>query len=285
MIKELKKEDINDVKSALVRFYMKRPDEYGLLERNQNSYNMYASLIDKHAKTKQTTVLDIGSGTWRIPETIAQKGFNKVIGVDFFSDEKLIKYRAEIKESNVFLEQFSGDRLPFEDASFGIVTSLCVVEHIIDVENMFSEMDRVLAPGGRLFIVCPNWSGINISFLALKSTLFKQKRVFQYETFFDAISAFFLSIKWYFEAIFSSNFIMIYPRMKDGEIEFLQSDDDAVHLCQPVSLKKFFKNKGYKVVQYNRGSGDTLYSKIFNYIFPSFSTTNEIVLEKKHNNC
>ena len=144
-------------------------------------------------------------------------------------------------------------------------------------------MDRVLKPGGRLIIDCPNWSGINVAITAMKHILTKKDRFWMYNTFGDSLAGFFRSIGWWMEALFSQKpkFLLIYPRMENGEILFQRSDDDAVHLCQPISFKRYLRAKNYKIITFNRKAGSTLYSKIFNRLLPSMATTNFIVAEKQ----
>jgi SAM-dependent methyltransferase len=48
------------------------------------------------------------------------------------------------------------DALPFELASFDLITCNMVVEHLADPLPVFKELARVLAPGGRLMIHTPN---------------------------------------------------------------------------------------------------------------------------------
>lgn len=49
-----------------------------------------------------------------------------------------------------------GEALPFEDASFDIVYSANVLEHVDDPAAMLAECLRVVRPGGLVQIVCPN---------------------------------------------------------------------------------------------------------------------------------
>jgi SAM-dependent methyltransferase len=46
--------------------------------------------------------------------------------------------------------------LPFRDAAFQVVTANMVLEHLADPLPVFSEVHRVLAPGGRFVFVTPN---------------------------------------------------------------------------------------------------------------------------------
>jgi SAM-dependent methyltransferase len=50
-----------------------------------------------------------------------------------------------------------GESLPFPDASFDVVLSSNVLEHVRDPARVIAEMVRVLKPGGHLQIVVPNY--------------------------------------------------------------------------------------------------------------------------------
>jgi SAM-dependent methyltransferase len=52
--------------------------------------------------------------------------------------------------------QAVGERLPFADDSFGFILSNEVLEHVDDDRQVLAEMVRVLRPGGRIVIFCPN---------------------------------------------------------------------------------------------------------------------------------
>jgi SAM-dependent methyltransferase len=49
-----------------------------------------------------------------------------------------------------------GERLPFNDDRFDVVLSNEVIEHVADDRQAVSEMVRVVKPGGRIVIFCPN---------------------------------------------------------------------------------------------------------------------------------
>lgn len=50
----------------------------------------------------------------------------------------------------------AGEHLPFASASFDLVLSHEVLEHVADDRQTLAEIARVLAPGGRLVLFCPN---------------------------------------------------------------------------------------------------------------------------------
>jgi SAM-dependent methyltransferase len=53
----------------------------------------------------------------------------------------------------------NGEMLPFAGGSFDLITANMVVEHVADPSRLFSEMARVLAPGGQILLHTPNVAG------------------------------------------------------------------------------------------------------------------------------
>lgn len=94
-------------------------------------------------------ILDVGSGTGTMIEHLSR--FGDVRGVDF--DPEAIRFCRERGVQAV--ERIEGDRLPFADGSFDVVTSFDVLEHIEDDGAMLAEMHRVLRPGGTLLLAVP----------------------------------------------------------------------------------------------------------------------------------
>lgn len=266
----------------LAEFYSNKPVEYGRYDQRAGEYQRYAAIISQFASPKGKH-LELGCGDWQIPQAIANQGFEEVIGCDFFSDEYLNAYRSKLTASNAQLVRYDGLNIPYPDSYFDSVASLCVIEHIVDVEAVLNQMDRVLKPRGMLIIKCPNWSGIHNPIRALQYLLTRRAtRYWQYDSISSSLARIFRSIGWYLEARFSANpkWILVYPRMKNGAIDFQSGDDDVVHLCQPISFKRYFDQKGYRLILFNRGMGESNFAKKFNSLFPAFATTINIVAQK-----
>lgn len=279
MIKKLDESNFEEVEEALIKFYNTRPDEYGLYERNQEAYNKYISNITPFLN-KDSKILDFGTGSWRIVESIVNKGYNNVVGVDYFSKEKLEEYSSHLSDSKACLVSMQDNKIPFGDESFDVVTSLCVVEHLVRVEYFFEEMLRVLKPGGYLIIDCPNWSSPLVGITGMLKKL-KGLEFWQFDSFGQAFSYLFSSLSWFiFDRFGNKRFNLIFPRMKDGDIFFEKSDDDAVHLCNPIRIKKYFIKKNLQIIRYNKGYGSTKFTYLFNKLFPSMASTNFIVVKK-----
>jgi arsenite methyltransferase len=101
-------------------------------------------------------VLDLGSGAGTDSLVAAQMVGHegRVTGIDM-TPEMLAKARAaaaEMGARNVEFVEGEVERLPFDDASFDVVISNGVIDLIPDKDAVFSEIARVLRPGGRLQI-------------------------------------------------------------------------------------------------------------------------------------
>jgi len=99
-------------------------------------------------------VLDLGSGAGTDSLVAAQMvGLDgHVTGIDM-TPEMLAKARAaalEMGASNVEFVEGEVERLPFPAESFDVVISNGVIDLIPDKDAVFSELYRVLRPGGRL---------------------------------------------------------------------------------------------------------------------------------------
>ena len=101
-------------------------------------------------------VLDLGSGAGTDSLVAAQMvgEAGRVTGIDM-TPEMLAKARAaaaEMGARNVEFVEGEVERLPFGDASFDVIISNGVIDLIPDKDAVFSEIARVLRPGGRLQI-------------------------------------------------------------------------------------------------------------------------------------
>lgn len=101
-------------------------------------------------------VLDLGSGAGTdsliAVQMVGSEG--SVTGIDM-TVEMLEKARAaavELGASNVEFVEGEVERLPFTDGSFDVVISNGVIDLVPDKDAVFSEIHRVLQPGGRIQI-------------------------------------------------------------------------------------------------------------------------------------
>ena len=101
-------------------------------------------------------VLDLGSGAGTDSLVAAQMvgAEGSVTGIDMTPAmlEKARVAAAEMGATNVEFLESEAERLPLPDESFDVVISNGVIDLIPDKDAVFSELHRVLRPGGRLQI-------------------------------------------------------------------------------------------------------------------------------------
>jgi dolichol-phosphate mannosyltransferase len=96
-------------------------------------------------------ILDVGCGSSLIIQSL-----NNAIGMDL----SLGKLRFLSSRGGIPLLRGSAFSLPFQDQSFDCVISSQVIEHIPCRDELFTEMARILQPGGTLIIGTPDYATI-----------------------------------------------------------------------------------------------------------------------------
>jgi SAM-dependent methyltransferase len=94
------------------------------------------------------TLLDLGCGRGEFLHEFARLGF-RASGVD-----REVQSRFPEKVAQVDLER---EKLPYEDGSLQVVFNKSVLEHTREISHLLGECHRVLAPGGLLVTLVPDW--------------------------------------------------------------------------------------------------------------------------------
>lgn len=95
-------------------------------------------------------VLENGCGVGMYVEKLAASG-GTVFGLEYD-----FARAAEARTRSPRILNAAGERLPFPSESFDLILSHEVLEHVQDDREAAREMIRVLNPGGRAVIFCPN---------------------------------------------------------------------------------------------------------------------------------
>ncbi len=95
-------------------------------------------------------VLDNGCGVGMYLGRLAQ-GASSAVGVEFEHERAV-----EASRHAACVTCGAGEALPFPSGSFDLALSHEVIEHVTDDRRTIEEMVRVLRPGGRLALFCPN---------------------------------------------------------------------------------------------------------------------------------
>jgi SAM-dependent methyltransferase len=95
-------------------------------------------------------ILENGCGVGMYLEHLSKLG-GEVIGLEFDFERAA---RARINSPRVL--NAAGEFLPLPDSTFDLILSHEVIEHVQDDRAAIREMIRVLRPGGRVTLFCPN---------------------------------------------------------------------------------------------------------------------------------
>lgn len=110
---------------------------------------MECRILDK--KKFVRPVLDIGCGEGLFAKIL----FDERVDVGIDPNEKELE-RARELGGYVRLIQCRGDAIDFPDNSFNTIFSNSVIEHIENIEPVFSEVYRLLSIGGAFFVTVPS---------------------------------------------------------------------------------------------------------------------------------
>ncbi len=97
-------------------------------------------------------VLDLGCGTGYGTAELAKYAF-EAVGVDI--SREAIDY-AKAHYRNARYVEVPATELPFEPASFDVVVSFELIEHLSDWRPLLAQVKRVLHPGGLFIVSTPN---------------------------------------------------------------------------------------------------------------------------------
>jgi SAM-dependent methyltransferase len=96
-------------------------------------------------------ILEDGCGVGEYVQRLAELGYN-TIGLDLEFDRVRDATQKGIEQLHVA----TGEQLPYPDNTFDALLSHEVIEHVADDRMAAREMIRVLRPGGRVILFCPN---------------------------------------------------------------------------------------------------------------------------------
>lgn len=115
----------------------------------RNAGQVYQDLVGRYI-TASTRLLDLGSGRCSLAARQIQPAKLRV-GIDPYLGD--LACNEAIAHPAVAL----GENLPFRPATFDLIITQWVMEHLAFPQRVVSEMARVLRPGGRIVIFTTNW--------------------------------------------------------------------------------------------------------------------------------
>jgi SAM-dependent methyltransferase len=112
---------------------------------------LLGELIAQRLNVRKPEMLDVGCGVGSL-HPLLHGVVGRLSGIDV-SSASLAQARAD--NAGIDYREFDGNTFPFDDASFDLVTAICVMHHILPTEwpHFVAEMRRVVRPGGLVCVI------------------------------------------------------------------------------------------------------------------------------------
>ncbi|PIK51721.1 putative methyltransferase [Apostichopus japonicus] len=138
-----------------------RPDYAGLgIEKELISF-MGRKLT--RSENVNTLAIDVGCGSGQLTRVLAPM-FTKVIGIDRSKSQINVAKEVTTEKNIEYVVNVAEDFSFLQDVSVDLVTSALAV-HFFEPEPFFSEVDRVLKPGGCFLVLLGSLQGISLKTL------------------------------------------------------------------------------------------------------------------------
>lgn len=111
-------------------------------------HSQFLAFFKEKSESKGQKILDVGAGEGALTQRLLEMGYHMQacdLSPDLFRLPDIPCDRVDITKS-----------FPYQDQTFDLVIAVEVTEHILDHETFFHEVNRILKPGGRLYISTPN---------------------------------------------------------------------------------------------------------------------------------
>jgi ubiquinone/menaquinone biosynthesis C-methylase UbiE len=130
-------------------------------------------------------MLELGCGTGHWTKFFIENGF-KLTATDI--SDAMLKYARQKKLQAQILKADS-EKLPFNDESFDVVSSITMMEFVMDKDKVLSEIYRVLKPNGYVFLGALNGKS-QLAKNAGNDPVFKNANFFTPESLHERLSQF-----------------------------------------------------------------------------------------------
>jgi ubiquinone/menaquinone biosynthesis C-methylase UbiE len=130
--------------------------DYDAMDHAEVNARFVADFLAVHGPCLGGTILDVGTGTARIPIELARADPSaQVLGIDLSQamlDRAVLNISGAGLATRIRCERVDAKTLPYESGRFEAVVSNSIVHHIPDPHPVLAEMARLVAPGGTLFV-------------------------------------------------------------------------------------------------------------------------------------
>lgn len=135
--------------------------EYDAMDHEEVNRRFVDDLLEAMAELaekggREWRVLDLGTGTARIPIEVARREAGVKVWATDLGESMLELAGRNVAEAGLVdrirLERADSKRLPYGEGTFDVVMSNSLVHHLADPAGALAEMARVSRPGGLVFV-------------------------------------------------------------------------------------------------------------------------------------
>jgi SAM-dependent methyltransferase len=249
------------------RFYAESEDYLAHLSAKPDAY--FLGYVEDLCRwlPRGARLLELGCGSGQSTKLLAERGID-VLGTDL--SPRFVARCAAAYPNLAFEVVDITRRTPLPGSSFDAITSFAVLEHVTDVEAALDECDRLLRPGGLLFIYGPN---LLSPFSALRSvaSALRRREPVESPVFSGVLGA----------LGFVARSVLRIEAKKRGRVEFLRrtpdfargrhgGDWDASYLQTQADYAHWLRARGYEVLRVARSFGGPV-ARAVSRLFPYYA--------------
>jgi SAM-dependent methyltransferase len=118
-------------------------------------FESWLSRLDPYISLAGCSVLDMGAGTGGLLLACQQRGAARLLGLEV---EPELYELAQLRLAGTGIEYLltDGNTVPLPEATFDVIFSVHVIEHVVSPLVYLAEMARLLRPNGVALLSCPN---------------------------------------------------------------------------------------------------------------------------------
>ena len=122
-----------------------------------DNYEFCATWLNLVRAGNNVSVLDYGCGAGRLVKLLRQSPGVSAFGCDVFYEggDRFAAVDSHLLDSAI-VRRMEGNVIPYDNASFDFVTNNQVMEHVDALDDVLSEIQRVLKPGGMVLSLFPD---------------------------------------------------------------------------------------------------------------------------------
>lgn len=143
--------DFYDHYKQNVHYMTGNPGTGASTEKEKKRYASVLSTLQKYQSNKTAKIIDIGSAKGGFCSFLKTRGYKNLLAIDLLPESV-----DSVRANGIDAEIGSAEKVPVENGSVNTVILSHVLEHIVDLQTVMTELCRVVADGGLIYAEVPS---------------------------------------------------------------------------------------------------------------------------------